>query len=219
MRRALAIVVGAAALLAVAWSSRVQGVAYDDPWSPATEQAAEAAVAKLGAARAVALVPATRTVAGTELKVSGLALGTGSAALGVQGKVQDLATALRDLGADETDLEVRIELPADVLFDVDKSDIRADAAQALKQLATVIRSYSGPVRLIGHTDSDGSDAHNLALSQRRAESVRAWLVARGDIPAARLATAGEGESRPAAANDTAANKQRNRRVEVIVRKR
>ena len=219
MRRALAIVVGAAALLAVAWSSRVRGEAYDDPWSPATEQAAEAAVAKLGAARGLALVPATRTVAGSELTVSGLALGTGSAALGVQGKVQDLATALRDLGADESDLEVRIELPADVLFDVDKSDIRADAAQALKQLATVIRSFSGPVRLIGHTDSDGSDAHNLALSQRRAESVRAWLVGREGIPAARLATSGEGESRPAAANDSAANKQRNRRVEVIVRKR
>lgn len=219
MRRALAIGLGAAALLAVAWSSRVRGEAYDDPWSPATEQAAEAAVAKLGAARSLALVPATRTVTGSELKVGGLALGTGSAALGVQGKVQDLAGALRDLGADESDLEIRIDLPADVLFDVDKSDIRADAARALKQLATVIRSYSGPVRLIGHTDSDGSDAHNLALSQRRAESVRAWLVGREGIPAGRLATSGEGEARPAAANDTAANKQRNRRVEVIVRKR
>ena len=48
---------------------------------------------------------------------------------------------------------------------------------------------------------------------------RAWLVEREGIPAARLATSGEGEARPAAANDTAANKQRNRRVEVIVRKR
>lgn len=219
MRRSLALGVGAAALLAIAWPGTVRGQAYDDPWSPATEQAAEAAVAKLGAARGLALVPATRTVAGSERKVSGLALSSGGAALGVQGKVQDLAGALRDLGANETDLEVRIELPADVLFDVDKSDIRADAARALKQLATVIRSYSGPVRLIGHTDSDGSDAHNLALSQRRAESVRAWLVEREGIPAARLATSGEGESRPAAANDTAANKQRNRRVEVIVRKR
>lgn len=219
MRRFLAIGIGAAALLAIAWPGKVHGQAYDDPWSSATELAAEAAVAKLGDARNLALVPETRNVAGGELKVRGLALGTSSAALGVQGKVQDLAGALRDLDADETDLEVRIELPADVLFDVDKSDIRPDAAQALKRLAIVIRAYSGPVRLIGHTDSDGSDAHNLALSQRRAESVRAWLVEREGIPAARLATSGEGEARPAAANDTAANKQRNRRVEVIVRKR
>jgi len=84
----------------------------------------------------------------------------------------------------------------------------------------VIRACSGSVRLIGDTDSDSGDAHKLALSQGRAESVKQWLVARETIPAARLGTAGEdeGESRPAVPNDSAANRQRNRRVEVIARK-
>lgn len=212
MRRSLAVAVGAAALIAAAWSGGARGDAYDDPWSPATEQAAEAAVARLGTAPGV-------SVTGTERRIAGLASGTGAGARGVQGSVQDLAGAMRELGASESALEVQIELPADVLFDVDKADIRADAGQALQRVATVIRAYSGPVRLVGHTDSDGSDAHNLALSQRRAESVRLWLVERESLPAARFTTVGEGEARPVAANDTPANKQRNRRVEVIVRKR
>jgi outer membrane protein OmpA-like peptidoglycan-associated protein len=132
--------------------------------------------------------------------------------------VKDLEAAKKDLNAKESELEVRVELPADVLFDVDKADIRADAARALAQLATVIRAYSGAVALTGHTDSDGSDAHNLDLSKRRAESVKAWLVARESIPPRAL---DERQRRVATAapNDTPANKQRNRRVEVVVRKK
>jgi len=125
---------------------------------------------------------------------------------------------MADLGAKESDLEVRIELPSDVLFDVDKADIRPDAAQALAHLGTIVRGYSGPVRLIGHTDSDGSDAHNMDLSQRRAQSVKAWLATKESIAAARMATEAKGETQPVAPNDTAANKQKNRRVEVVVRK-
>lgn len=212
MRRWHGLVVGATALLGIAWSQSARGQAYDDPWSAATEQAAEAAVARLGDARGV---PITRAERG----ISGLAAGAGGTTRGVRGTVQDLAGAMRDLGAAETDVEVQIELPADVLFDVDQSAIRPDAAQALANVATVIRAWTGPVRLTGHTDSDGSDAHNLALSQRRAASVRQWLVERESLPAARFTIAGEGEARPVAANDTPAHKQRNRRVEVIVRKR
>jgi outer membrane protein OmpA-like peptidoglycan-associated protein len=200
-RRALA----AAAFAAVALVARAQDP-YPDAWDPATEAAAEAAAAKLGAQRAIGIVATTRDIVGLEARA-------------ISATVKDLKQAMADLGARESDLEVRIELPSDVLFDVDKADIRPDAAQALAHVGTVVRSYSGPVRLVGHTDSDGSDAHNMGLSQRRAESVKAWLVAKESVDAARFSIEAKGESQPVAANDTAANKQRNRRVEVVVRKR
>ncbi|HVF35345.1 MAG TPA: OmpA family protein [Candidatus Saccharimonadia bacterium] len=207
----------ALALLAAAATSAAP---YADPDAPDAQAAAEAAVARLGAARA-RTIDATlpRNVVATVRNIAALQGGVGSSPRKLEASVQDLASAVSALKGEESDLEVRIELPADVLFDVDKSEIRADAAQALAHLATVIRGYQGPVRLIGHTDSDGSDAHNLALSQRRAESVRNWLVERESIDAARIATEGLGETAPRGANDTPANKQLNRRVEVIVRKR
>lgn len=219
MRRAVATrAVVTAFLLAVA-GPLAAATAEDDPYSPAIEQAAEAAVAKLGAARARATHTSVRAVVGTTRTVKGLTTGIGGSSRGVTASVKDLAGAMRDLGATESDIEVHVELPADVLFDVDKSEIRPDAAKALAHLATVIRAYSGPVRLIGHTDSDGSDAHNLGLSQRRAESVQRWLVENAAIAATRVATEGLGETKPVAANDTPQNKQRNRRVEAIVRKK
>jgi outer membrane protein OmpA-like peptidoglycan-associated protein len=202
----------ALALVGLLLAGAVAAQAVDDADAPATEQRAEAAVARLGAQRALGVVATTRTVTRSVLAVRGLASG-------VKASVQDLAAAKRGLDAQESDVEVRIALPSDVLFDVDKADIRRDAAQALAHLGTVIRAYQGPVRLIGHTDSDGSDAHNQDLSIRRAASVQRWLVERERIDAQRLTTEGKGESQPVAPNDTPANKQRNRRVEVIVRKR
>ena len=204
--------VGLAWLALVALPCSAATAQYEDAWLPATEAAAEAAVAKLGATRGRALVATVRNV-------PALASGTAGTSRGLKANVQDLQRAMSALAGTETELEVRIELPGDVLFDVDRDEIRPDASKALAQLATVIRAHAGAVRLVGHTDSDGSDAHNLDLSRRRAASVRAWLVARESIDAARLATHGAGESRPRVANDTAANKQLNRRVEVVVRKR
>lgn len=70
------------------------------------------------------------------------------------------------------------------------------------------------VEIGGHTDSDGSDAANLALSQRRAESVAQFLAGKG-VATARVKAIGYGEAKPAFANDSAANKARNRRIEFI----
>jgi len=67
----------------------------------------------------------------------------------------------------------------------------------------------------GHTDSVGGDDYNFELSRRRADSVRAYLVGQGIAPD-RLTTVGRGEGVPIAANDSAAGRQRNRRVEVII---
>jgi len=175
------------------------------PWDPATEAAAEAAVARLGARRFVA-------IEATIVNVVGLTAG-------VTASVQQVRQAMQDLGAKETDLEVHVELPADVLFDFDKADIRADAATALAKVATIIRAYpNGTAALEGHTDSKGDDAYNQRLSERRAESVRRWLAEKERVDGAKLTARGFGESRPVASNDTDAGRQKNRRVEVVIRK-
>ena len=185
--------------------------AYGDAWAPATAAAAEAAVARLGAKRALTVFGAVRTIPGLVVGIGG---GTGIVAT-----VQQLEQAKRDLGAEETALVVRVELPADVLFDFDKADIRADAATALAQLATIIAAYpGGRVELLGHTDAKGDDAYNQRLSERRAQSVASWLVAKHGVDAARLATRGWGEAKPVADNASDEGRQKNRRVEAIVHK-
>lgn len=201
-----------AGLLALPATIRAEGPPYADPWSSAAETAAESAVARLGAKRALALVPSV-------LQIRGLVGGIAGQGSGIVATVQEVRQAMQSLGAEETNLEVRVALPADVLFDFDKADIRADAAQALKQLATLVRAYpSGRAELAGHTDSKGDDAYNQRLSQRRAESVKRWLVEREGIAADRLSTRGAGETRPVASNDDEAGRQRNRRVEVVIHK-
>jgi len=197
---------GVAALALVAGLSSAADDPYAaGPWDPATEAAAEAAVARLGSRRAV-------DVKATIVQVVGLTSG-------VTGNVQQVRQAMQDLGATETDLEVHVELPADVLFDFDKADIRADAASALAKVATIIRAYpSGTVTLEGHTDAKGDDAYNQRLSERRAASVGRWLTERERIDAAKLTARGWGERKPVASNDTDPGRQKNRRVEVVIRK-
>ncbi|HWM91587.1 MAG TPA: OmpA family protein [Thermoanaerobaculia bacterium] len=174
-------------------------------WDPAVEAAADAAVARLGAKRALDVVPVVLEIRGLQS--------------GIVSTVQEVRQAMQNLGATETDLEVRVELPADVLFDFDKADIRSDAASALAQLATLIRAYpSGSTTLEGHTDAKGDDAYNQRLSERRAESVKRWLVEREGIEAGRLTPRGWGERKPVAGNEDDAGRQKNRRVEVVIRK-
>jgi outer membrane protein OmpA-like peptidoglycan-associated protein len=72
------------------------------------------------------------------------------------------------------------------------------------------------VRVVGHTDNTGSDAINEPLSLRRADTVRLFLEDRG-IKTSRIETVGRGSREPLAANDTADNRARNRRVEIFLR--
>ncbi len=200
------------ALAAMAMPALATEPPYADPWAPSTEAAAEAAVARLGTNRALNIVPSV-------LAIRGLTVGVAGQGSGIVATVQQVRQAMQSLGAQETNLEVRVALPADVLFDFDKADIRNDAAAALAQLATVVRAYpAGRVELEGHTDSKGDDAYNQRLSLRRAESVKLWLAEREGIAAERFTTRGAGESRPVASNDDDAGRQKNRRVEVVIHK-
>lgn len=120
------------------------------------------------------------------------------------------------LGAEVTGREIVIRLPGSILFDFDRADVRADAERTLAEVAEVLAAYAErPVRIEGHTDAIASDSYNQALSERRAEAVRAWLAGHGVAPA-RLAAVGHGESRPVADNASAAGRQLNRRVEVVI---
>ena len=104
----------------------------------------------------------------------------------------------------------------DVFFSSGQSDLKAEARGNLKPVLDFINRYPGKkVSIEGHTDDRGADAQNLALSERRAGSVRDALVALG-ADAARFTVVGRGETSPLADNATTEGRARNRRVEVIV---
>lgn len=141
-------------------------------------------------------------------------------------KVEDIGGKVLDLQMKETDTEIRIELAADVLFDFDKADIRRDARNALKQVGDIIREKAkGTVRIEGHTDSKGSDTYNQKLSEKRANSVKDWLVRNEGLKNVRFATAGFGAKKPAVSNtksdgsDDPEGRQKNRRVDIVIGKK
>jgi OOP family OmpA-OmpF porin len=103
-----------------------------------------------------------------------------------------------------------------VNFDTDSAKLKAESTAVLDQAADVLNQQAAvSVRIEGHTDSRGSDAYNQVLSDKRAKSVMDYLVSKG-IDAARLTSAGFGESKPVVANDSAANMAQNRRVDLVV---
>lgn len=140
-------------------------------------------------------------------------------------RVEDIGGRVQDIQIRETDTEVRIELAADVLFDFDKADILPKAQAVMKQAAEIIRSKAkGQVRIEGHTDAKGSDAYNQKLSERRAAAVRSWFVEKERLQSVAFGTQGFGAKRPVGPNtkpdgsDDPLGRQKNRRVEIILRK-
>jgi outer membrane protein OmpA-like peptidoglycan-associated protein len=142
------------------------------------------------------------------------------------GRTQALAPQVLDLQVKETATETRIELPADILFDFDKADIRPTAADALGRAAEMIRKGAkGTVRIEGHTDGKGKPDYNQKLSERRATSVQKWLVDREAMAATKFAARGYGATKPAVPNakpdgsDDPEGRQKNRRVEIVFGKK
>ena len=141
------------------------------------------------------------------------------------GITKGLDSTLKDLGAQVTEQEIKIELAADVLFDFDKYDLRPDAVPSLEKVGAVLKEYpAAPVLIEGHTDSIGNDAYNQTLSENRANSVKDWLVENAGADAGRFTTRGWGESKPVAPNtkpdgsDNPEGRQKNRRVEITLKK-
>lgn len=114
------------------------------------------------------------------------------------------------------DNRLKLEIPSDISFDTGRADIKPNFRSILDQFArTLVENPSTAINIIGHTDNTGTDATNNKLSLQRAESTRDYLSARG-VSNARISVAGHGEREPIAANDTAANRAKNRRVEIFV---
>lgn len=103
-----------------------------------------------------------------------------------------------------------------IYFNTNSADIKPESFGILKEIADVLTENPDvKINIIGHTDSDGDEAHNLDLSKRRAASVRQALIDNFGIGGDRMQTDGKGESQPAESNDTAAGKAANRRVEFV----
>ncbi len=105
-----------------------------------------------------------------------------------------------------------------VLFDTGKSTIKVESAAQLQSIADLMKlDPTLRLEVVGHTDNTGTASANLALSQQRAESVRAWLVNTGGVSGERLSTSGRGDTQPVADNATEDGRAKNRRVELIRR--
>ena len=114
------------------------------------------------------------------------------------------------------DNQLKLEVPSDVSFNVGSADIQPNLRPILDRFATTLnQNPTTSIRIIGHTDSTGSDAVNNPLSVNRAASVRDYLVARG-VAGSRIAIDGRGSHEPIADNASAEGRAKNRRVEIYV---
>ncbi|WP_228486541.1 OmpA family protein [Paludibaculum fermentans] len=105
---------------------------------------------------------------------------------------------------------------ADVLFDFDKYELKPGAREKMAKVSGILLAYPGlKIELEGHTDSVGSEEYNQVLSERRANSVRAYLIGQG-VPADTVSAAGLGKANPVASNSNESGRLKNRRVEMVV---
>ena len=152
----------------------------------------------------------------------GAALGAGGGYLWSQNMQKqraemEQATAGTGIGISQTtDNQLKVDIPADVSFDVGRYAIKPNMRPVLDRLASTLNQHPvTTVTIIGHTDSTGSDAVNDPLSVNRAASTRDYLVQRG-VSAQRIAVDGRGSRQPVADNSTASGRAMNRRVEIFI---
>jgi len=130
-------------------------------------------------------------------------------------QAEDLQRQLEVLQAKPTDRGLVLTL-GDTLFATGKSELKSGATANLDRLGDFLSEYPDRTAAIeGFTDSMGSEESNQALSERRADSVKRYLVARG-VKSDRLRSTGRGENAPVADNESLSGRQQNRRVEVII---
>ncbi len=111
---------------------------------------------------------------------------------------------------------ITLNMPGNITFAVDSADINANFYEVLDSVALVLNEFNKTlVEVAGHTDSTGTEQYNQALSERRANSVSAYLRTRS-VMTDRLLTVGAGEQYPIADNSTPAGRQQNRRVEITI---
>jgi outer membrane protein OmpA-like peptidoglycan-associated protein len=161
----------------------------------------------------VAAATAAQVAAANAAQVA--AANAAQAAASSQQQTAEMQRQIDMLQAKVTDRGLILTL-GDVLFESGRADLKTGTAGNLNKLAAFLNKYPDrSVAIEGYTDSIGSEDYNQALSQRRADSVRSYLVRQG-IASARLSASGMGKNDPVAGNDSAFGRQQNRRVEVII---
>ena len=110
----------------------------------------------------------------------------------------------------------KITLQADTLYDFNKSDLKPEGKATLDKIAADLKKIKLEVIIaVGNTDSIGTDAYNMALGMRRAQSVKTYLVSKG-VDGSRIYTESKGKSNPVASNATAEGRAKNRRTDIEV---
>lgn len=110
-----------------------------------------------------------------------------------------------------------IHFDSDILFPIDSAQLAPGARDSLDEMASVLNEYpKSAVVIQGYTDSTGTEEHNQSLSERRAQAVKNYLVLRG-VDEERMTALGFGESAPIASNSSESGRQRNRRVDILVK--
>lgn len=134
-----------------------------------------------------------------------------------QKQQMEAATAGTGVQVSQTaDNRLKLDIPSDISFDTGSADIKSNFRPVLDKFATSLNANpTTNVTIIGHTDSSGTDAINNPLSVNRAAHARDYLVSKG-VAASRFTIEGHGSREPVAPNDTAANRAKNRRVEIFV---
>ena len=159
--------------------------------------------------------------AATGAAIGGIAGGVGgylwSQKMEDQKRSMEQATQGTGVAVTQTaDNQLKLEVPSDVSFDVGRADIKPNLRPILDRFAQeLVANPAATVRVIGHTDSTGSDAVNNPLSVNRAAAVRDYVVTRG-VASQRIAIDGRGSREPIADNSSEAGRARNRRVEIFV---
>lgn len=109
-----------------------------------------------------------------------------------------------------------VKFDSGILFDFDKFALKDAAKTNIQSLASSLNQYPGTdIKVIGHTDSRGTEQYNMGLSEKRAAAVKAYAVSQG-VPASRLITIGKGFAEPIGDNATDAGRAENRRVEIVI---
>ena len=150
-------------------------------------------------------------------------IGVGALAGGAVGAYQDKQEAELRRQMEGTGVEVvrqgdniTLNMPSNITFGFDSASLQPQFQPVLNNVAQTLVQYNQTVvEIAGHTDSVGTDAYNQGLSERRANSVAAYLGGHG-VMQQRMITVGAGESRPIASNDTETGRAQNRRVEITL---
>ena len=131
-------------------------------------------------------------------------------------QAQELKQAIPDATVERVGEGINLTFNSGLLFKINSAELSEDAKQELKKMSGILTKYDDTqILLEGHTDDTGSDQLNMRLSEQRAEAVSSFLKSQ-NLPSSRLKTKWYGETQPKYPNDSEANREKNRRVELAI---